>query len=83
MKKVFITIAALTATSIISISVYADNNHFNNSQNATAIGNLDSASGRAICYSQYAINDSLRCLRCVTCDYDNGIGVTKGGYCKY
>lgn len=78
MKKFFVFIAALTTTSIISLSVYASNN----SQNATAIDNLDTTSGRAICYSQYSVSETMRCLRCITCDYVAGIGITKGGYCK-
>lgn len=78
MKKIIISIITLTTALIISISVYANNN----AQNAIALENLDATSGRAICYSQFVLCDTMRCLRCVTCDYDTGIGVTKGGYCK-
>ncbi len=78
-KKLFISIVALTATFIISFSVYASNNF----QNAIALDySEESASGRAICYTEYYACEAMRCLKCVSCDYVAGIGVIKGGYCK-
>lgn len=53
--------------------------------NAEALASVeaDGGSGRAICYSRYSINDSMRCLECGSCDYVNGACVDKGVYCKW
>ncbi|MEG0517973.1 MAG: hypothetical protein RR555_03760 [Bacteroidales bacterium] len=41
------------------------------------------ASGRAICYVQIADIPGSKCLACVTCLWENGIGTQKGGFCKW
>ena len=51
--------------------------------NVEALSRGESGGGRAICYSQYVINDNMRCLKCGSCGYVNGVGVTKGGYCRW
>ena len=51
--------------------------------NVEALADTEAGGGRAVCYSQYSLNDSMRCLECGTCNYVNGAGVDKGGYCKW
>ena len=41
------------------------------------------SSSKAMCYSQYLVNETMRCLECGTCQYVTGAGVDKGGYCKF
>lgn len=37
--------------------------------------------GKSLCYNSYAKADNNRILRCVSCDYVDGIGNGKTGYC--
>ena len=39
--------------------------------------------GRAICYSQSVYVEGVSCLKCGICEYSDGLGVEKGGYCKW
>ena len=41
------------------------------------------AHSKAICYNQYNTSKEVKCLRCGVCDYTDGEGLTKGGYCKW
>lgn len=50
--------------------------------NVEALARSESGS-KAMCYSQYSVNETMRCLECGTCKYVDGAGVDKGGYCKF
>lgn len=39
--------------------------------------------GKAICYSEIAFVEGYSCLQCGTCDFVEGHGAQKGGYCKW
>ena len=43
----------------------------------------DAEGGKALCYNSYTIVDNHEILRCVSCDYVQGIGDGKTGYCKW
>ena len=73
----------LAAAAVAGFSVYeqSDVSDLLNA-NVEALADVE-AGGRAICYSQYSLNDTMRCLECGSCKYVNGAGVDKGGYCKW
>ena len=39
--------------------------------------------GKAVCYSQIIYLEGASCIRCITCDYAEGIGTEKGGRCRW
>ena len=39
--------------------------------------------GKSLCYNSYTKADNNQVLRCVSCDYVDGIGNGKTGYCKW
>ena len=39
--------------------------------------------GKAICYSEIVFAEGYSCLQCGTCDFVEGHGAQKGGYCKW
>ncbi|MDE7127729.1 MAG: hypothetical protein K2O58_07540 [Bacteroidales bacterium] len=87
MKKA-LSIAAVAAlvAAAVSISVYV--NSVKNEMDDLFYANVEALArgeggGHAICYSSYIPSDNMRSLLCVTCDYVDGIGVVKGGYCKW
>ena len=85
MKKKFLI--AASAIVAVSAGVFAYLNSESKaddlfSANVEALADVE-AGGRAICYSQYSLNDTMRCLECGSCKYVNGAGVDKGGYCKW
>ena len=41
------------------------------------------AHSRAICYNQYNISKEIKCLICGSCEYTDGEGLTRGGYCRW
>ena len=41
-----------------------------------------SEGGKSLCYNSYTKADNNQILRCVSCDYVDGIGNGKTGYCK-
>lgn len=53
--------------------------------NVEALTRSESESGRgkALCYNSYTKADNHQILRCVSCDYVDGIGDGKTGYCKW
>ena len=53
---------------------------FNANVEALARGEAHS---RAICYNQYNISKEIRCLICGSCEYTDGEGLTRGGYCRW
>ena len=36
-----------------------------------------------ICYNQYNISKEIKCLICGSCEYTDGEGLTRGGYCRW
>lgn len=51
--------------------------------NVEALARNEADGGRAICYSQYLKSEDMRCLECGSCTYVDGVGVHRGGYCKF
>lgn len=85
-KKFFLAVsAAIVAASAIG-GVYVVNNSpvadelFDSNVEALARGEAHS---RAICYNQYNISKEIRCLICGSCEYTDGEGLTRGGYCRW
>lgn len=39
--------------------------------------------GKSLCFNSYTKADNNQILRCVSCDYVDGIGNGKTGYCKW
>ena len=85
-KKVIIAEGALIVTAAVSAFTYAFNERDVKDDlfdaNVEALARSE-GSGKAICYSQHSVNDSMRCLECGSCKYVNGAGVDKGGYCRF
>ena len=75
----------ISVAALVSISMYAYGkgsvSDESLAENAEALAGARSAQ-RIVCYSQYLVHDSMRCLECVTCEYVNGAGFEKGGYCS-
>ena len=47
------------------------------------VGYTSYEGGKSLCYNSYTKADNNQILRCVSCDYVDGIGNGKTGYCKW
>ena len=85
-NKIVIAVGTFILTAGMAAFVFAssERNVMENlfDANVEALARSESGS-KAMCYSQYSVNDTMRCLECGTCNYVNGAGVDKGGYCKF
>lgn len=46
-------------------------------------GCFEASKGKSICYNQYIKTDLMGFLPCGTCILEDGIGTSKGGWCKF
>lgn len=91
MKKRIIKLAIAGAIAIIgtvgyNFSVNQNDANFQftmDNVEALARGEGTSGSGRAICFSECIKSEDSQYLPCVTCEMVDGVGKTKGGYCRW
>ena len=85
-NKIAIAVGTMILTAGMAAFIFAssERNVMENlfDANVEALARSESGS-KAMCYSQYSVNETMRCLECGTCNYVDGAGVDKGGYCKF
>ena len=85
-NKIAIAVGTMILTAGMAAFIFAssEKNVMENlfDANVEALARSESGS-KAKCYSQYSVNETMRCLECGTCNYVDGAGVDKGGYCKF